>query len=63
MTALVERMLDLHKRLPKVKTPDATTRLRRSIVATDKEIDQLVYDLYGLTDDEIRIVEEAAKGT
>ena len=27
--------------------------------ATDREIDALVYELYGLTDEEIRIVEEA----
>ena len=26
-----------------------------------KHIDQLVYELYGLTDEEIRIVEEATK--
>ena len=29
--------------------------------ATDAQIDRLVYDLYGLTEDEIKIVEEAAK--
>ena len=29
--------------------------------ATDRQIDRLVYDLYGLTDEEIRIVEEAAQ--
>ncbi len=29
--------------------------------ATDREIDRLVYNLYGLTDNEIRIVEEEAK--
>ena len=29
--------------------------------ATHRRIDQLVYELYGLTDDEIRIVEEATK--
>ncbi len=29
-------------------------------IATDhRRIDQLVYDLYGLTDDDIRVVEEA----
>lgn len=28
--------------------------------ATDREIDALVYDLYGLTADEIKIVEESA---
>jgi hypothetical protein len=31
----------------------------RQIEATDQEVDRLVYELYGLTDDEIRIVEEA----
>ena len=29
------------------------------IYATDLQIDRLVYELYDLTDDEIRIVEEA----
>ncbi|MBI3596709.1 MAG: hypothetical protein HY203_06110 [Nitrospirae bacterium] len=37
------------------------TRLQRQIDATDKEIDQLVYELYGLTEEEIGIVEEATK--
>ena len=27
------------------------------IAATDRQIDRLVYDLYGLTEDEIQIVE------
>lgn len=34
--------------------------IQRQIDATDKQIDQLVYELYGLTDEEIRIVEEAS---
>jgi len=33
--------------------------LKSRIEATDKEIDQMVYDLYGLTDEEIKIVETA----
>ena len=33
--------------------------LQRQIDATDRKIDELVYELYGLTDKEIRIVEEA----
>ena len=32
--------------------------LKHQIEATDREIDRLVYNLYGLTDKEIRIVEE-----
>ena len=35
--------------------------IQRQINATDKQIDKLVYKLYDLTDDEIRIVEEATK--
>jgi hypothetical protein len=35
--------------------------LQRQIEATDKEIDRLVYGLYGLTDVEIRIVEGVEK--
>jgi hypothetical protein len=30
----------------------------RQIDATDKKIDQLVYELYGLTEEEIKIIEE-----
>jgi hypothetical protein len=33
------------------------TPLQRQIDATDKQIDQLVYELYGLTKEEINIVE------
>lgn len=35
------------------------TGLTRQISATDGEIDRLVYELYELTDEGIRIVEEA----
>ena len=33
------------------------TVLQRQIEATDREIDRLVYELYGLTDEEIAVVE------
>ena len=55
MVALVQRMLDLHQQQP--QTPQAKTILKRQIEATDREIDSLVYRLYDLTEDEIRIVE------
>lgn len=35
------------------------TALQQTISQTDKTIDQMVYQLYGLTDDEIKIVEQA----
>jgi hypothetical protein len=31
--------------------------IQRQIDATDRQIDKLVYELYGLTEDEIKIVE------
>jgi len=55
MVALVERMLELHKRTP--QTPQEQERLAAEIRATDAAIDKLVYELYGLTEEEIRIVE------
>jgi hypothetical protein len=37
--------------------PEQKTRLQREIEATDHQIDQLVYELYGLTEEKIKIVE------
>jgi adenine-specific DNA-methyltransferase len=58
MVNLVEQMLDLHKQLAAARIPDEKTRIQREISATDNQIDKLVYGLYGLTEEEIRIVEE-----
>jgi len=57
MILLVEKMLDLNKKLPSAKTPDEKTRLERKINATDNQIDQLVYQIYGLTKKEIEFLE------
>jgi len=58
MVVFVERMLELHKTLAAASTPADRTLYQRQIGATDAQIDALVYELYGLTEDEIRIVEE-----
>ena len=58
MVARVERMLTLHKQLAAARTGHDQTLLQRQIEATDARIDRLVYGLYGLTDEEIAIVEE-----
>jgi len=57
MVELVDRMLDLNKRLESAKTAYDKTTLQRQIDATDRQIDRLVYELYDLTDKEIQIVE------
>ena len=55
MVSLVERMLELHKRNP--RTPQEQEMVKREIESTDRRIDALVYELYGLTEEEIGIVE------
>jgi len=57
MVKLVDRMLDLHKRLAKAKVPAEKTRIQRQITTTDHQIDNLVYSLYDLTKEEVSIVE------
>ncbi|MBW7959707.1 MAG: Eco57I restriction-modification methylase domain-containing protein [Candidatus Promineofilum sp.] len=57
MVALVQNMLDLHKELAAERNPQVKTVLQRQIEATDAQIDRLVYELYGLSEEEIAIVE------
>ena len=56
---LVKHMLGLQKRSP--QTPYEQERLQREIDATDAQIDRMVYELYGLTEEEIKIVEGESK--
>jgi len=58
---LVTTMLSLHTRLATEQLPQRREQIQREIDATDRQIDALVYQLYGLTDEEIKIVEEATK--
>ena len=51
-------MMCLGEQLAAAKPAREKIVLQRQIAATDRQIDQLVYDLYELTDEEIRIVEE-----
>ncbi|MBN1814559.1 MAG: hypothetical protein JXA14_22155, partial [Anaerolineae bacterium] len=55
--ALVERMLALHRKLAAATLPADKRLYQRQIDATDAQIDALVYELYGLTEEEIEIVE------
>jgi hypothetical protein len=59
MVNLVDSMLALHKQLAAAKSAAQKAVIQRQIDANDREIDRLVYDLYGLTKDEIAIVEGA----
>ena len=55
MVSLVERMLTLHKQSP--RSPQEQEMVKREIESTDRGIDRLVYELYGLSEEEIGIIE------
>jgi type I restriction-modification system DNA methylase subunit len=57
LVLLVEKMLELNKQLQKAHFDSEKEPIERQIAATDKKIDDIVYELYGLTEEEIKIVE------
>ena len=59
LAVLADRLLRLRFDLTEVRSSEEAARLQREADATDRRIDRLVYDLYGLTDDEIALVEES----
>ncbi len=61
MVTLVERMLDLNKKKAAEKNPNILKQLETQITTTDRQIDRLVYELYGLTEEEVAIVEGAER--
>jgi hypothetical protein len=58
LVSLVEKMLQLKLKESAEQKPPMKTILQRQIEGLDQQIDQAVYSLYGLTDDEIKIIEE-----
>ncbi|MCG2701625.1 Eco57I restriction-modification methylase domain-containing protein [Candidatus Parcubacteria bacterium] len=56
---LVERLQELNNQISEVKVGNLEISMKREMEVIDKQIDKLVYELYGLTDDEIQIVENA----
>jgi len=57
MSNFVNRIIELNQRLEDKWLDYEREAIRRQIEATDRQIDQLVYELYGLTEEEIKIVE------
>jgi hypothetical protein len=59
MVTLVIEMLELHKHLSQAKIDQEKRLITQEIESTDRQIDSLVYGLYGLTAIEIAVVEES----
>jgi hypothetical protein len=58
---LVNRMLLSNQKLSSARTPKEKTILQRQSETMDRQINQLVYELYELTEEEIKIIEESCK--
>jgi hypothetical protein len=59
LITLVDKMLSLNKRLNEIgdKKTDERAKIEEEIKHTDSEIDELVYKIYGITDEEKKIIE------
>jgi hypothetical protein len=57
LVALVESMLELQKKYHNTRMEQDKELYERQIKMVDTQIDRLVYDLYGLTEGEIKVVE------
>lgn len=57
LVSLVERMLELHKRKAALPPSAERDKIEREIAITDDRIDDIVYGLYGITDEERKIIE------
>ncbi|MEK7309851.1 MAG: DNA methyltransferase [Planctomycetota bacterium] len=62
IVGLVDIMLDLNKKIQDAKGSEQE-QIQKQIDQTDNEIDELVYKLYGLTEKEIKVIEEVKEGT
>jgi hypothetical protein len=57
LISLVERMLDLHKKKDALPPSAEREKIEREIAVTDEKVDNIVYGLYGVTEEERKIVE------
>ena len=57
LVALVESMLELQKKHHEARKERDKELYERQIKIVDAQIDRLVYDLYGLTEEEVKAVE------
>ena len=61
LVSLVDNMLELQKKYYEARMDRDKELYERQINIVDAQIDRLVYDLYGLTEKEIKIIEGVFK--
>lgn len=54
---LADQMLELHKKKSALPLSAEREKIEREIVVTDEKIDEIVYKLYRITDEERKVIE------
>ncbi|HLC16121.1 MAG TPA: TaqI-like C-terminal specificity domain-containing protein, partial [Thermodesulfovibrionia bacterium] len=57
LVPLVDRMLELHKKKNSLPPSAEREKIEREIAVTDEKIDEIVYELYGVTEEERKVIE------
>jgi hypothetical protein len=57
LVSLVDMMLELHKKKNSIPPSAEREKIEREITVTDEKIDEIVYGLYGVTDEERKIID------
>jgi hypothetical protein len=60
LVVLVDKMLGLMPKLRSASSESVKATFQNAVTATDQQIDALVYELYGLSEDEKNLVESQA---
>jgi adenine-specific DNA-methyltransferase len=55
----VDLLIELNKKLESVNLEGEKDIIKKQINALEKQIDNIVYDLYGLTKEEIKVIEKS----
>ena len=58
LVTLVDRMLELHKKKSSLPPSAEREKIEREITIMDEKIDEIVYELYGITEAEKQIIED-----
>ncbi|MBN2589819.1 MAG: hypothetical protein JXA96_08145 [Sedimentisphaerales bacterium] len=58
---LTAKMIEQHRNLMATKVPEERTKLKQQIAAIDKQIASLVYKLYNLSDEDVKIAKNSTK--
>ena len=62
IVAAVEQIVSLRDRVDAVKVPYDRTAIHRQLAAAERKVDELVYEMYGLSEDEIQVIETRGTG-